>query len=383
MRIGIDCRSLSGGGGIAHYTKNLVKNLLINDKKNTYVLFFDTGSGKNFKRLIKELDFDSAMVKFRKIPEPRYKRLFPVLYSHFIIGSFLNKSHIDLLHSPAIYAPLGYRGRLVVTAHDFAIYRHPEWFPGGQYFSKKVVVPRVLKKADMIISVSQTTKDDAINIFHIPKEKIRVVYEAGYSPRYSQKIKINVKDYFEQKIGSSEYILFVGTLEPRKNLKNLISAFSAYRQKYPMAREKLVLAGGKGWKYKGIFDSASKSKFKKDIIFTGYISEQEKILLMKSAKIFAFPSLYEGFGLPVLEAMSLGVPVITSSRGSLGEITGSAAVRIDPNNIDSIAKALGNMLSNKKIRKKFSNKGYKKALGFSWEKCALETIKVYKEIVYS
>ena len=405
MRIGIDCRTILNPGygeqaGVGHYTYYLVKNLLKVDKKNKYVLFFDSLVLKNVaQKLIEENK--NASVKF--FPFHQYKHYLPFAYSHILVAAAIGKEKLDVYHAPAFAFPLMYSGRTVVTIHDLAIFKHPEWFPnkflGGQAFSTKILIPQSLKRADKIIAVSKNTKKDIEKIFKIPREKIEVIYEGVEFRDFPQKseevcgienkiceVDLRVKYGLKDK-----YILFLGTIEPRKNIISLVKAFyelakdsEDFKQKYQLA-----IAGAKGWKYEDVFAEIKRSILKLDkketakeiIKYLGYVPAKDKFSLMKHAACFIFPSLYEGFGLPVLEALSLGVPTITSLVSSLPEVAGEAAILINPNKVSEIKSALRKVLEDEDLRKKFSRAGIVQAKKFSWEKCAEETVKVYDSVV--
>ncbi len=395
MRIGIDCRTILNPGfgenaGVGHYTYFLVKNLLKIDKKNTYILFFDHLVSL---AAVKEFIGKSKNVEIKHFPFHRFKKFLPYTYSHLLVSAFIGKKELDVFHSPANILPLKYEGNSLVTMHDLAIYKHPEWFPKktltNQSFSTKVLVPKSLKKAKKIITVSENTKKDIIKIFKIPAKKIKVIYEGvelRKLPVLGQQVcnldKVacwsEVKETYSL---NKKYILFLGTLEPRKNLVSLIKAFKKYSDKYDEWKEYiLVLAGAKGWKYNEVFKTIKKLKLQSYVKYLDYIPARHKINLMRGASCFVFPSKYEGFGLPVLEAMSLGVPVITSKISSLPEITGKVAKLINPNSVQSIVTALNQVLSNVKLQKKMKQEGLKRAKKFNWQKTAEETLKVYKEV---
>ncbi len=379
-----------GKGGIAHYTYNLVKNLLIQDRKNNYVLFFDAKMSQSLGNTLEQLH---CSIKY--FPGSDFKKVLPFIYTHFVIGNFLNRQKLDLFHAPTGSLPLTYRGKAVITIHDLAIYKHPEWFPSGQWFSKKIVVPRSLKKADKIIAVSENTKQDIIDLFQIPEHKIQVIYEAsslssrggGQSPTRPacrSQGSGRKQSPLETKLHNLDnYILFIGTLEPRKNLTRLLKAFALYCRKYPKKTEKLVIIGGEGWKFEPIYQAVVDLKLKTRVVFTGYVSEKRKTELLKGAKALVFPSLYEGFGLPALEAMSLGVPVICSNNSALGEISNQAAFLVNPRDIRSIFRGLARVLPDKALREELKERGLARARLFSWSKCARETLKVFKSTIKS
>jgi len=401
MRIGIDCRTILNPGygenaGVGHYTFYLVSNLLKIDKDNQYVLFFDNLLSRS---AAEEVIAGAVNVKINFFPFHRYKHYLPFAFSHLLVSSAIEKEKLDIFHSPAYTLPLAYRGKSVVTVHDLSIYRNPEWFAKktliGKNFSEKMLVPQSLKKAKKIIAVSQHTKKDIQDIFKISSKKIKVIYEGVELRKLPEKEEavcgLENKICFDDlavKYGLREnYILFLGTLEPRKNIEALVNAFCflAKEDTKFASRYQLILAGAKGWKYEKIFQAINecqkKLKNKTSIKYIGYIPAKEKFTLMKYATCFVFPSLYEGFGLPVLESLSLGVPTITSNLSSLPEITGKAAILIDPRKPDSIANALRDILSNEKLRERLSRDGVNQAKKFSWERCAKETLAVYRSVV--
>ncbi|MFA4880310.1 MAG: glycosyltransferase family 1 protein [Candidatus Doudnabacteria bacterium] len=400
MRLGIDCRAMQGKGGIATYTFHLVKNLLIRDKRNHYVLFFDPvrNMPRSLLRLGRNIDNSCGWVScparvsngvdskisqnlqnlseqhncsIKYFPHRGLLDSLPLVRSHILFSQFLRKQGLDIFHAPAGSLPLFYQGKTVVTAHDLAIYKNPEWFPRFQFFSKNIVVPQSLRKATYIIAVSETTKRDLLTLFSIPSKKIKVIYEGGLDASLISSGK---------RESALDYILTISTLEPRKNLVRLIRAFTLYRRHNPQKREKLIIIGGEGWKYKGIYKEIRELGVQKEVILTGYVGEKEKIRLLRRAKVFIFPSLYEGFGLPVVEAMSLGVPVICSRRGALAEISGNAAFFVNPYAARSVAEGLSKVLGDRDIREKLAKKGLERAQRFSWQKCAKETLDVYQNI---
>jgi len=376
MKIGIDCRTilnpkLGERAGVGHYTHYLVKNIIRYDKRNEYVLFFDW-------RFRDMKEFERKNVTVKNFPFSQYNKYLPFAYSHMLISAYLVKEGLDLFHSPISSLPLTYPKKSIITVHDLAIYKNPAWFP-SQIFSTKLLVPQSLRKADKIIAVSESTKKDLKHIFNVPAKKIKVIYEGATVE------KIHVKN---KGIGNMKrfklwpkFILFVGTLTPRKNIVNLIRAYKQLLKMEPgFAEYQLVLAGAKGYQNDKVFDEIKEQKLKKQIHYLGYITHNQKMELMKKATCFVFPSSYEGFGLPVAEAMALGTPVITSKASSLPEVAGKAALLVDPEHEHEIAKAFKKVLSDKKLQARMIEKGKKQVKLFSWEKCAKETIKLYESL---
>lgn len=400
MRIGIDCRTILNPGygenaGVGHYTYFLVSNLLKIDKKNQYVLFFDNLLSKN---AAESMIAGSSNAAIRFFPFHRYKHYLPFAFSHILVSAALLKEKLDVFHSPAYTLPLSYKGKSIVTVHDLAIYKHPEWFPKkfliGQNFSTKTLVPQSFKKAEKIIAVSEHTKKDLKEIFKIKDNKIKVIYEGVESrnvPEESEAVcgaegKVCFDD-IKVKYGlKNDYVLFLGTIEPRKNITALVRAFCSLSLKNRELGKnyRLVLAGAKGWKNEKIFSEINACKKKPGlegvVKYIGYVPGKEKFSLMKYSTCFVFPSFYEGFGLPVLEAMSVGVPVITSDVSSLPEIAGEAAILVSPTETENISRALEKVLTDRDLQSELSKKGIIQAKKFSWEKCAEKTLALYEEM---
>lgn len=392
MRIGIDCRTILNPGageqaGIGHYTHYLVKNLLKIDKENEYVLFFDNRIANAAAGLVMG---NNQNVKAKFFPFYQYKQYLPYAYSQMLVAAFLGREKLDIYHSPANIIPLKYTGPAVVTLHDLAIYQHPDWFPANfmsrQIFSTKILVPKSLRKADKIIAVSENTKEDIIKRFKVPAKKIQVVYEG-----VNQEKEANITSLVElkKKFGIKDnYILFLGTIEPRKNITALVKAYHGLLSRYRIKNQKenkncpqLVLAGGKGWKYKEVFKTIDKLKLKNEVKYLDYVKYQDKIGLMQNALCFVFPSLYEGFGLPILEAMSLGTPVITSDVSSIPEVAGTAALLVNPNSVADLVQAIEKVVDDKKLRAQMAQKGKEQAKKFSWQQTAEETLAIYREVL--
>lgn len=404
MRIGIDCRKILHPGfgekaGVGHYTYYLVKNLLRIDKKNSYVLFFDS---LLYEPAAKELVGDNRNAELKFFPFHQYKKYLPFAYSHLLTVSFIVREKLDVFHATANILPMQYKGKSVVTVHDLAIYKHPEWFPKkilSRQVSTKLLVPKSLKMAERIIAVSKSTKKDIKELFNIPDQKIKVIYEGVDIKDWpeSRKLVCGIEEItcreelFKRYDISKKYILYIGTIEPRKNLEILVGAFGSLmfqNKKLAQERYQLIIAGARGWKFKKVFDAISKvnkelqKKYQggEFVKYLGYVSHADKLALLQNSTCFAFPSLYEGFGLPVLEAMSFGAPVLTSRVSSLPEVVGDAGILINPNEARDIRTGLERILSDKDLRDELSSKAENRAKEFSWEKTARETLEVYESL---
>jgi glycosyltransferase involved in cell wall biosynthesis len=427
MKIGIDCRTIlnpSKGeeAGVGHYTYYLVKKLLEIDKKNQYVLFFDNyfTSGDQFAQ---------ENVKVKALPFYEYKKYLPLAYSQMLISAFLTREKLDVFHAPANTYPLPYTQPTVVTVHDLAIYKYPKLFPknliGRQRFATSILVPRSLIKAKKIIAISKNTKSDIIEEFGIPEDKIKVIYQ-GINVDSSEPSAERMTRIRKHYGIVGKYILFVGTIEPRKNIISLVKAFRDLRlvNDSPLKEYQLILVGPRGWHDKPIYtaiadanaslmshsvrragaerrsghDARSSKKKEQEgerrqggdrrenqpVKYIGYVSHQDKIELMCNAKCFVYPSIYEGFGLPVAEAMQLGVPVITSNTSSLPEIVGQdGGITIDPNKPTELMDALIHILTDQGLRESLIIRGKQYAQEFNWDECARETLAVYEEVAKS
>ncbi len=388
MTIGIDCRAITDSAGIGTYARQLVKNLLRIDGHNRYVLFL-----RSDQRLPFTLPSNAAIIY---LPLARFKKFLPFIYSHLVVAFFMKRAKCDLMLFPANTAPLFYRGNFVVTIHDLAVYKFPELFPDHWFdFDRIIVVPQTLRRAKRIIAVSQNTKNDLIELFKINADKVKVVYEAGEdqtlpsSPFRKGREELEVGSPPLRKgepacpVGRLEgffdgvkYFLFLGTIEPRKNLVRLVRAYEKFRIDHDSGVE-LIIAGKSGWKNEAVFDQIKSTNQKlgqEAVKYLGFINTDKKIKLLKNCLAFVYPSIYEGFGLPVLEALVFGRPVITSANSSLQELFSGSALLINPLDEMEITQALAQVAEDAVLREQLSVNGQKKSQEFSWDKCAKETL---------
>ncbi|MAF20518.1 MAG: group 1 glycosyl transferase [Parcubacteria group bacterium] len=383
MKIGIDIRVLARGTrtGVEEYTINLLRHLLKIDPGIEYRLFYNA-----FQKIELNCDWlglNNVYLEEFRIPN----RLF------FTSVRYLNQPKIDkLLKGIDVYfnphfftAPLSSKCRKVITFHDLSFEHYPHFFSWRKRAWQKFLMNarKEAQEADKIIAVSQSTKDDLINLYGINPAKIKVVYSGVGSQFKKQKTTClparqgNKKQ--ETRIRNKynlpdKFILYFGTIEPRKNLIGLIKAFELLNTRY-----KLVIAGTRGWLYQDIFKAVQNSKQKQDIFFIGFIEEEDKPYLYNLAEVFVYPSFFEGFGFPPLEAMASGVPTITSSSSSLPEVVGSAGLMIDPYNIDELAGAMEMVLNDDSLKQRLIKKGIEQAKKFSWQKSAQKTLEVLRE----
>lgn len=363
MKIGIDCRTISDPSGVGTYTRELVRNLLKIDKHNNYVLFF-------FAEFSEVTEFNRPNVQIKYLLPIKYKKYLPLIYSHIIAADIIRRAKLDVCLFPANVIPLGYFGKSAVTIHDLAVYKHPEFFPDKLInFDRQVVVPNSLKKAEKIIAVSNNTKNDILSLFNLSEKKLAMIYEGA--PQVKDAIAtVNARPYF----------LYLGTIEPRKNIVTLIKSFTNFVQQERW-RGELVLAGKNGWKNNDVFELMAKSNKllgRKAIKYLDYVAEHDKPALYAKASAFIYPSFYEGFGLPVLEAMAYGVPVIASNNSSLPEVVGEAGILIDPHNVKSLVSAMKSLTASDRFSLELAAKGRKKSQEFTWEAAARQTLKALR-----
>lgn len=390
MRIGIDARKILNPEkgeaiGVGHYTYQLIRHLLDLDKVNEYVLFFDFHVRE---KDVKKFTRPNTKIKF--YPFSDYKKYLPGAYSELLGTATLMKENLDVLHStsPQSRIPVGYRGKCVVTFHDLASYSQPQCYSKVKRAAFKTISSLMAKKADKIIAVSNSTKDDIEKIFEIPEDRVKVIY-SGLDKRFFDEPEIDSQKVLDKYGISKKYILFLGTLEPIKNIARLLEAFAKFKENYKKINKQknngrfeyqLVLAGKRGWLSEEYQRIAKDRGIGKDVVTTGYIVGDELVPLFKRSEFFIMPSLYEGFGMTVLESFATGTPSILSRVSSLPEIAGVAAYFINPIDTDEIAQALMKFATDENLRNAYRQKGLEQAKKFDWEKCAQETLEVYKSL---
>ena len=284
---------------------------------------------------------------------------------------------LDVFFSPTHYLPLYTKAPSVIAILDVSYLFFPKLFRKKDLYQLKTWGGFSIRKAKKIITISNSSKNDIIKMYKVPAGKIEVVYPGIKGPEF----KNQNMDELNKKFGiSSPYILFVGTLQPRKNIAKLIQAFSLLKYGAKNKELELVVVGKKGWQYEEILNAPKKYGVENRVKFLDNVTDEDLPSLYKNAVCFCLPSLYEGFGLPVLEAMQYGCPVATSNVSSLPEAGGDAAVYFDPNDPDDIAKSLESIIQNEELRDKLIKKGYEQVKKFSWEKAADKTLQILESV---
>ena len=368
--------------GIGYYSYNLLKNIINQSTHDNYELDFHVFDflGKNSgKEKIKALYQDQNInIKVNNmIPNGIYLRS-QAFFKYFSYEHLFN-SKSDITHFFNYLIPRKIRSKTITTIYDMVYKLYPETMDKGNYNLLDKGLERSCKESDLIISISENSKAEIANYMNVPLSKICVVYPAvdfyDYFPQPKEKVNNILKKY---RI-TGDYILYLGTLEPRKNLMSLIKAFFEVKERNKGL--KLVLAGNKGWKYQEIFNLVSSLNLSKSVIFTGYVDEIDKPALYSGALIFIFPSYYEGFGMPPLEAMACGVPTIVSNSSSLPEVVGNSGLYINPNYHEDIASKINLLLQDESLRLHLIEEGQKQAQNFSWIDSAKKTLEAYKKLV--
>ena len=292
----------------------------------------------------------------------------PFLWSQIFlpVNLFTNKK-VDVFFSPAHYAPRFCPVPSVVTIHDLSFIYYPDDFLKEDLVKLNGWTRYSVNNARSVIAVSKNTKRDILRNYHLAENKVHVIYN-GITHGSSKSAEP------KNLVVNGRYLLYVGTLQPRKNIETLIESFAMLKKKIPDL--KLVIAGKRGWLYEKIFESARENNLSSDILFTDYLKREELVWLYKKAECLVLPSFYEGFGLPILEAMTYDCPVIASYSSSLPEIGGDACIYFDPKNALELSDKINHLLIDKNLKKTLINKGRERARLYSWKKCAEQTLKL-------
>lgn len=320
----------------------------------------------------------------KETPNWKYKIVGPgKLWTQFglPLHLFLTRSKPDVFFSPTHYAPRFSPVPSVISVMDLSFLRFPELFNKSDMYQLKNWTKYSVKKAAQILTISNSSRNDIIETYQIPEEKVLTIYP-GIKQTVTLEPRVYAMNELKAKYGiSDKYILFVGTLQPRKNIGRLIEAFSVAKKQEKVDKDlQLVIIGKKGWLFESILEAPEKYGVKDSVLFLESINDEELTIFYKHALVYVLPSLYEGFGLPVVEAMKHGTPVITSNVSSMPEAGGDAAVYVDPEDVNDLAKKIVKVVSDKDLRKELSEKGKKQAAKFNWEKTAKETLKVLVDV---
>ncbi len=372
MKVAIDYTSaLKQSGGIGRYTRGLITTLAQLDNENRYTLLVTPDAPPDDLQIFQTYpNFDH---KIYPLPERwmtiAWHRLYLPVPVEWFAGS------IELFHSPNFILPPTSRAKTLLTVHDLSFIRHPQGAVQSLRTWLMKVVPRSIARADHILADSHSTRQDLTEIFHVDPAAITVV-GAGVEDRFVPVTDETELETVRQRYRlPEEFVLGLGTLEPRKNFTGLIEA---YQQSPVQETHHLVIAGGKGWLYDDIFSRAESSPVADRIHFIGFVADGDLPALYSLADIFAYPSHYEGFGIPVIEAMACGVPVVCANNSCLPEVAGPAALQITATDTIALADALHRLATDELLRQQAIDRGFRQARKFSWTAAAQRLLAVYK-----
>ncbi len=377
MRIGIDARLLSYRRGMGNYVYSLLNAIGLMDTRHEFVLFVDAAHA----RRTRAAEPVSGRWKLVGLPGSSY-----VIEEQLALPLLLLRHRVDLLHCPANTFPLLLPGKvkLAVTIHD-VMYLMPECELGGRSSIyqrlgrtyRALLVRSLKRRAVSLLTVSHRSAADIGSYLGIPRERLTVTHEAA--PPYFRRLDDSDRtSAVRARFGlGDDFILALGGIDPRKNTEAVFKAYCAFRRRSNL-RHKLAVVGlpaSAGARFARI---ARHAGFERDIVFPGFVSEEELVLLYNAASMFVYPSRYEGFGLPVLEAMSCGTPVVASRAGAIPEVAGDAAILVDAEDTRAMSDSMLELAGNKSLRAALVERGLRRASQFSWERCARETIDAYE-----
>ncbi len=370
MRIAINCRSFLklNYAGIGRYAYNLVKSLSELDQQNEYWLYAQK-KYFDFKRHVPHFDAKNFLVKIDWLGQ----------------GIDQTLQTVDIYHSPSPDMIHINKAKVVVTVHDLVYRTYPQGHTQQTIDTTEKQMQAVVERADQIICCSQSTLKDLNHFFPVDQQRVKMVYQGvdktTFFPLEGEALEKG-RTSLKKKGIEPPFLLFVGTIEPRKNLKNLLLAFSILKEDGKF-KGKLVVAGMKGWMLEGM-DEAVKNLYLQDsVIFPGFVSDDDLRRCYNLAECFVFPSFYEGFGFPIIEAFCCGAAVVTSNVSSCPEIAADGALTVDPYDPDKIAQAITNVIENRELKVGLQKKALKRAQDFSFTKTAIETLGVYQDLFKS
>ncbi len=365
MIIGIDASRATAvrRTGTENYSLHLIRELLALEQAHCFRLYFN------------QAPFPGLL------PEGAEQRVigFPRLWTHFRLSAEMLTHPPDLLFVPSHVLPLIHPRRSVVTIHDLGYHYYPEAHTVFQNIYLRWSTRYNARAATCVVADSEATKRDLIHYYRIPEERIRVVYP-GRDESLVPIVEPGAQARMRARYGLSDsYLLYVGTLHPRKNLVRLVQAFAIFLRSSLSPNLQLVLAGQKGWLYDEVLTQVRKLGLTERVVLTGYVPDADLPVLLSGALAFVFPSLYEGFGLPMLEAMACETPVVCSNVSSLPEVAGEAALLVDPLDTESLVNAIGQIVTDEGLRRTLVERGLRQMQYFSWGRCAREILQILED----
>ena len=368
MLVGFEASALHGRkSGVGYHTENMMASIMAASRENRYVLFSSRDvRNEDYFSLGSALEYND--------------RHFPVraAWMQTVLPSALRQVRPDLCHFTNYLAPVQCPCPSIVTIYDMTVFITPRFHTLKKFVLDRTLIPIVARRADAIVTVSNSARNDILRYLKVPRERVRVIPGAASSHFRPITDPARLDDVRRRYSLDAPYFLYVGTIEPRKNLVRLARAFA--RLKKRGLPHKLLIVGQAGWQVGPVYAEVERLGLTKEMLFTGYVPLEDLPPLYTMAESLAFPSLYEGFGLPVIEAMACGTPVVTSRSSSLGEIAGDAALLIDPLSVDELEDALYRLHREPDLRDCLYQKGLARAALFTWETTARTTLDLYKQV---
>lgn len=370
MKVGIDAHTLgSRSSGNESYCLQLLEDLARAEcGSDRYVIYFTRDDGLHKVPTAEHFAFK----QIRPVnPFVRIPFSFPIEFQ---------RENLDVFHAQYILPPFC-NCKSVVSIHDIIFERFPQFFPGFETFRSRLLMPWSARRADHVVTLSEFSKAEIVTRYHVDPEKVSVIYEAP-RPEFRPLNRENCQEQIARKYGvEPPFILYVGRIQARKNVVRLVEAY--WRLLAKGLSERLVIVGKQDWRAAEVTAKVAELGLSDRVVFTGYVEEDDLPIFYNAAELFVFPSMCEGFGIPVLEAMACGIPVITSHGSSLEEVAGDAAILADPFSVESIAAAMNSVLSDPNLKRSLKSKGLRRAGEFSGKRKADQTLSVYRRVCAS
>jgi glycosyltransferase involved in cell wall biosynthesis len=351
------------GAGINSYIYNLLSNLTQIDSGYRYTVYLAD------RRYV----LDRLRLHYTRWPTQR--PVVRIMWEQLVQPMALHRGEVDLLHAMAFVGPLVTPCPFVVTIYDLSFYHYPEAFRPWNRWYLRTFTGLSARRARRVITISESTRRDVVKMLGVSPDQVDVAY-CGVDEIFRPLPEAETAHFRRERALPDRFILFLGTLEPRKNVQKLIGAYGRWRAAEPDV-PKLVIAGGKGWYYDQIFAEVERRSLTGDVIFPGYVVPQELPWWYNAADLFVYPSRFEGFGLPVLEAMACGTPVVTTDVASLPEVAGDAALLVSPDDEAQLVEAMRHALGEVSLRQEMVSKGLAQAADFTWARTARQTLDTY------
>jgi glycosyltransferase involved in cell wall biosynthesis len=374
MRVGIDFTAgIHQRGGIGRYTRELFRALISLDQQDDFVVYYSHPRGQRPERVFP---------KTKNVAERPFgisDRWLSVLWFrlHMPVPIDMVTGPVDLFHFPNFMLPPVRRARTVVTVHDLSFLLHPECAEEGNRAYLERTVPDSVRRADFVVVDSANTQNDLIVLLDADPARIEVIYPAvdsHFRPIDDEEALSAVRDKYNLHF---PFILNQNVIEPRKNIPRLIEAFSRLKRDLGISH-RLVIGGGLGWMYESVFQAVEEFNVADSVVFLGYVPDEDLPALYNLADLFVYPSIYEGFGIPCVEAMACGTPVVASNTSSLPEAIGDAGLMVRPTDVDGIAEAIAQVLTNPTLRHDLRRRGLERAQLFTWQASAEKVLGIYR-----